>query len=192
MVLAAIPDRTIGVHARIKAVYECCPCLMRSNTASLGDRHAAAGLTAPWGWLGLEAATWCLRRLGVVWGERSHGEWESCVPQANHVTWDCYALVLGCVGLHALSTTLCMPRGLIRRPPRVPPVQSLHLPVRPRFAAVYVWVGGAVEWGWGGGAPTLAPSLGVSPWGGACLHSPSGCNSRAIHWYPPCTHGHTS
>ena len=43
-----------------------------------------------------------------------------------------------------------------------------------------------VRWGWvGGGSLTLArvPSLGVSPWGGRCLHSLSWCNSvvRAVH-----------
>ena len=47
--------------------------------------------------------------------------------------------------------------------------------------------------GWGGGSLTLArfPSPGVSPWGGRCLHSPSGCNSvvRAVHLYPLGTNG---
>ena len=39
--------------------------------------------------------------------------------------------------------------------------------------------------GWGGSL-TLAPSPGVSPFGGRCLHSPSGCNSvvQAVHLYP--------
>ena len=46
-----------------------------------------------------------------------------------------------------------------------------------------------VRWGWvGGESLTLArvPSFGVSPLGGRCLHSPSGCNSvvRAVHLYP--------
>ena len=35
------------------------------------------------------------------------------------------------------------------------------------------------------------PSPGVSPWGGRCLHSPSGCNSvvRAVHLYSLGTNG---
>ena len=48
-------------------------------------------------------------------------------------------------------------------------------------------------WVGGGGSLTLArlPSPGVSPWGGRCLHSPSGCNSveRAVHLYPLGTNG---
>ena len=48
--------------------------------------------------------------------------------------------------------------------------------------------GCAVGLGGKGGSLTLArvPSPGVSPWGGRCLHSPSGCNSvvRAVHLYP--------
>ena len=45
----------------------------------------------------------------------------------------------------------------------------------------------------GGGSLSSArvPSPGVSPWGGRCLHSPSGCNSvvRAVHLYPLGTNG---
>ena len=48
-------------------------------------------------------------------------------------------------------------------------------------------------WWVGGGSLTLAPvpSPGVSPWGGRCLQSPSGCNSvvRAVHLYPLGTNG---
>ena len=51
----------------------------------------------------------------------------------------------------------------------------------------------AVVGGGGGRSLTLArvPSPGVSPWGGRCLHSPSGCNSvvRAVHLYPLGTNG---
>ena len=47
--------------------------------------------------------------------------------------------------------------------------------------------------GLGGGSLLSArvPSPGVSPWGGRCLHSPSGCNSvgRAAHLYPLGTNG---
>ena len=53
------------------------------------------------------------------------------------------------------------------------------------------WVCSGV--GWGGVALMLprVPSPGVSPWGGQCLHSPSGCNSvvRAVHFYPLRTNG---
>ena len=47
--------------------------------------------------------------------------------------------------------------------------------------------------GWGVGCQHWSPSLGVSPWGGRCLHSPSGCNTivRAVHLYPLRTNGHT-
>ena len=45
----------------------------------------------------------------------------------------------------------------------------------------------------GGGSLSLSrvPSPGVSPWGGRCLHSPSGCNSvvRAVNLYPLGTNG---
>ena len=48
-------------------------------------------------------------------------------------------------------------------------------------------------WWVGGGSLSSAgvPSPGVSPWGGRCLHSPSGCNSvvRAVHLYPLGTNG---
>ena len=52
------------------------------------------------------------------------------------------------------------------------------------------WAVVGVRSGWvgGGGSLTLArvPSPGISPSGGRCLHSPSGCNSvvRAVHLYP--------
>ena len=46
--------------------------------------------------------------------------------------------------------------------------------------------------GWGGSlSPARVPSPGVSPWGGRCLHSPSGCNSVvwAVHLYSLGTNG---
>ena len=50
------------------------------------------------------------------------------------------------------------------------------------------WVCGRAGWGGGEGSLTLARvrSPGVSPWGGRCLHSPSGCNSvvRDVLLYP--------
>ena len=55
------------------------------------------------------------------------------------------------------------------------------------------WVCRGAGWGGGEGSLTLArvPSLVVSPRGGRCLHSPSGCNSvvRAIHLHPLGTNG---
>ena len=85
--------------------------------------------------------------------------------------------------------------------PPPPPLRALSSPLF-LFAAspgaLFPWCLVRVYQGCGGCAPglgeggerslTLArvPSPGVSPWGGRCLHSPSGCNSvvRAVHLYP--------
>ena len=65
--------------------------------------------------------------------------------------------------------------------PQGGPAHGLH----PRFVVAEIWADKQLG---GGGSFALArvPSPGVSPWGGRCLHSPSGCNSdvRAVHLYP--------
>ena len=63
------------------------------------------------------------------------------------------------------------------------------------LGAVFPWCRArafpAVVGGGGSLSPARVPSPGVSPWGGRCLHSPSGCNSvvRAVHLYPLGTNG---
>ena len=80
---------------------------------------------------------------------------------------------------------------LLRAPPPLPFLAPLPLVSPPRCAPwFYPVVGGCVArqgWGGGGGARRWLWSLppGVSPRGGRCMHSPSGCNSvvRAVHLY---------
>ena len=63
------------------------------------------------------------------------------------------------------------------------------------LGAVFSWCRArafpAVVGGGGSLSSARVPSPGVSPWGGRCLPSPSGCNSvvRAIHLYPLGTNG---
>ena len=63
------------------------------------------------------------------------------------------------------------------------------------LGAVFLWCRArafpAVVGGGGSLSPARVPSPGVSPWGGRCLHSPSGCNSvvRAVHLYSLGTNG---
>ena len=63
------------------------------------------------------------------------------------------------------------------------------------LGAVFPWCRAraflAVVGGEGSLSSARVPSPGVSPWGGRCLHSPSGCNSvvRAVHLYPLGTNG---
>ena len=63
------------------------------------------------------------------------------------------------------------------------------------LGAVFPWCRArafpAVVGGGGSLSSARVPSPGVSPWGGRCLHSPSGCNSvvRAVHLYPLGTNG---
>ena len=63
------------------------------------------------------------------------------------------------------------------------------------LGAVFLWCRArafpAVVGGEGSLSPARVPSPGVSPWGGRCLHSPSGCNSvvRAVHLYSLGTNG---
>ena len=86
---------------------------------------------------------------------------------------------------------------VVVRPPVAPfacPPPSFSLPGRLGRCSPGALPGPSRLW-WvgGGGSFTLArvPSPGVSPWGGRCLHSPSGCNSvvRAVHLYPLSTNG---
>ena len=63
------------------------------------------------------------------------------------------------------------------------------------LGAVFPWCRArafpAVVGGGGSFSSARVPSPGVSPWGGHCLHSLSGCNSvvRAVHLYPLGTNG---
>ena len=113
------------------------------------------------------------------------------------------AALCGCGGcvlwLHAtpgwgLVVVVCSPAAPLVCPPpfplgcvALPAVPLVPCPGLPGCGGCVVGLGG------GGGSLTLArvPSPGVSPWGGRCLHSPSGCNSvvRAVHLYPFRTNG---
>ena len=96
-----------------------------------------------------------------------------------------------------LLVVMCSPAAPFACPP-----SSFLLPRRLRRCSPGAlpgptWVVVGVRSGWvgeGEGSLMLArvPSPGVSPWGGRCLHSPSGCNSvvRAVHLYPLGTNGH--
>ena len=137
--------------------------------------------------------------------------WCVWVPVLAFLAW-----IGGSVWVRGLRVVAPLPPGL-RGPgvvPRLPWLGSVGGGVSPNcplcvpsslflfaasLGAVYPWclarafpavVGG------GGGSLTLArvPSPGVSPWGGRCLHSPSGCNSvvRAVHLYPLGTNGPAS
>ena len=129
---------------------------------------------------------WCvwvpvLAFLGVVW--RPCLVWGLCVapppPRLGCVVprppW------LGSVGGVSPCRPLCVP--------------SLFCLFSVSLGAVFLWCRArafpAVVGGGGSLSPARVPSPGVSPWGGRCLHSPSGCNSvvRAVHLYSLGTNG---
>ena len=62
----------------------------------LGDAQAAGGLTAPWGWSGLEVARWCLQGLGKLrrMGLGRGGEGLSTGQSRDLGLWCCVAMVV--------------------------------------------------------------------------------------------------
>ena len=128
---------------------------------------------------------WCvwvpvLAFVGVVW--RPCLVWGLCVAPPP-----CLGCVvprppwLGSVGGVSPCCPLCVPSSFC--------LFSVSL------GAVFLWCRArafpAVVGGGGSLSPARVPSPGVSPWGGRCLHSPSGCNSvvRAVHLYSLGTNG---
>ena len=155
-------------------------------------------------------ALWCGVRL---WGLCRWRLW-GCVLCARSgvcaVCWWCvWVPVLAFVGVVWRPCVSCPPLCLgcvVPRPPwlgsvgGVPPCCPLCVPSSFCFfsvslGAVFLWCRArafpAVVGGGGSLSPARVPSPGVSPWGGRCLHSPSGCNSvvRAVHLYSLGTNG---
>ena len=134
----------------------------------------------------------CVRCIGGAFGCLSSPFWAwfgGSVWCGGRVPWPLSRL--GCV---------------VSRPPwlwsvgGVSPCRPLCVP--PSFCLFSVSLGAVFPWcrarafpavvgGGGSLSSARVPSPGVSPWGGRCLHSPSGCNSvvRAVHLYSLGTNG---
>ena len=127
-----------------------------------------------------------------------------CVGGLSSSFWASFG---GSVWVWGLCVVAPLPSRLCGSPPPLAGVCWWRVPPPPPLRALLLLSLFRVAWGGvplvpcpglpgcvgGGGSLSSArvPSPGVSPWGGRCLHSPSGCNSvvRAIHLYPLGTNG---
>ena len=134
----------------------------------------------------------CVRRRACV---RCVGGAFECLSLPLWACFVGYVWARGCVSW-PLSRPGCGARVWFPATPFVSPPPSFSLPRRLGCCSPGALPGPTravvrLRWGWVGGAEgslTLARVLfpGVSPWGGRCLHSPSGCNSVVwpVHLYP--------